>query len=458
MTEKCSQLSIVDIQSRDMMLRGGSLLAAGLLRVPYSYTQLCRPVSLCASPQSGMADDRLHITVQGLSPRQQVTLRALVTDEQGRLFDSCAHYEADSSGTVDLQRDASLGGDYTGVLPMGLLWSLSPSIMEKPFQRLEKRSIMKSPMITELLVHKGHTHPKAIPGQVAARTKIERLFYAPGVRRIRLREGAVRGSLFLPPGEGSFPGVIDMFGDEGGLVEYRSSLLASHGFAALALPYLAFEDLPPAMIEFHLEYFEEAAKFLSQHPKVRGPGVGVIGTGKGADLALSMITFLPQVVAAVSISGCCANTAASLSYKDLTIPGLTYNMSRVQVSETAVFDVSEALDDPLDPDNSQCLIPVEKANGTFMFVVGENDLYWKSSVYAQAAIDRLQQHSKNNFTLLTYPGAGHRIDPPCSPFCVAAVDRVLGVPILGGGELKAHCQAQEDSWQKIQDFFHFHLR
>ncbi|KAM3919500.1 acyl-coenzyme A thioesterase 1-like [Leptodactylus fuscus] len=431
--------------------------AAGTWRAPAIHT-IHRAVCLSVTPESGLADEMLHVRVQGLSPRNPVTLRALVIDEEGRLFDSCAHYAADSSGAVDLHRDASLGGDYTGVLPMGLLWSLSPSVMEKPYQRLEKKSVHKSPMVVEVLVHEGHSDPKALPGAVLAKTKFQRLFIAPGVRRIRLREGAVRGSLFLPPGNGSFPGVIDMFGDDGGLVEYRSSLLASRGIASLALPYFAFEDLPPAMTEFHLEYFEEAANFLSRHPKIQGSGVGVIGTGKGADLALSMITFLPQVVAAVSISGCCANTAAPLNYKDLTIPALTYNMSRVQISETAVFDVSEALDDPLDPANSQCLIPVEKAQGSFMFIVGEDDLNWKSSVYAKAAVSRLQENGKNNYKLLSYPGAGHQIDPPCSPFCPIAVDRVLGVPILGGGELKSHCQAQEDSWQKILNFFHTHLK
>lgn len=59
-----------------------------------------------------------------------------------------------------------------------------------------------------------------------------------------------------------------MFGDEGGLVEYRSSLLATHGFAALSLPYFNFEDLPQVMEDFHLEYFQEAARFLLRHPKV----------------------------------------------------------------------------------------------------------------------------------------------------------------------------------------------
>ncbi|KAM4690623.1 acyl-coenzyme A thioesterase 1-like isoform 1-T1 [Rhinophrynus dorsalis] len=440
------------------MLRGITIRALGLWKPSHVLGLSSRSVSIVVSPQSGLADERLQIRVQGLSPKQQVTLRVMVVDDEEYMFDSCAHYQADSAGSVDLQRDASLGGDFTGVQPMGLLWSLSPSVMEKPYYRLEKKEVHKSPMIVEMLVHKGHMNTRSIPGEVTSRIKFERLFVAPGVRRIRLREGAVRGSLFLPPGEGPFPGVIDMFGDEGGLVEYRSSLLASRGFASLALPYFAFEDLPPAMTEFHLEYFEEAAKFLALHPKVRGPGVGVIGTGKGADLALSMITFLPQVVAAVSISGCCANTAASLTYKDFTIPALRYNMSRVRISEAAVFDVSEALDDPLDPANHQSLIPLEKADGHFLFVVGEDDKNWKSSLYAKAACDRLREHGKKNFTLLSYPGAGHRIDPPCSPFSLTAIDRVLGVPILEGGTLEAHCPAQEDSWKKMQDFLHLHLR
>lgn len=59
-----------------------------------------------------------------------------------------------------------------------------------------------------------------------------------------------------------------MFGDEGGLTEYRSSLLATHGFAALSLPYFNFEDLPKVMEDFHLEYFKDAASFLLRHPKV----------------------------------------------------------------------------------------------------------------------------------------------------------------------------------------------
>ncbi|KFU96491.1 Putative acyl-coenzyme A thioesterase 6, partial [Chaetura pelagica] len=191
--------------------------------------------------------------------------------------------------------------------------------------------------------------------------------------------------------------------------------------------------------------------------KVKGPGVGVIGTGKGAELALSMITFLPEVVAAVCISACSSNTVADLHYGEMTLPGLRFDMNKVSVSDAGVFDVFDALEDPANPANSPSAIPIEKAEGHFLLVVGENDRMWKSSSYAELAISRLRQHGKENFELLSYPGAGHRIDPPCTPFSKVALDRVLGVPVLGGGESKAHAHAQEHSWRKIQEFLHLQI-
>lgn len=157
-------------------------------------------VSVAVSPAAGLADERVETRVAGLGPEQPVTLRAVAADERGCLFQSCAHYRADSRGELHLGTDASHGGDYTGVEPMGLFWSLAPAGMERPYQRLVPRST-GTPMKVEMLVHQGHSQPGAIPGPVVAKAEVERWFTAPGVRRIRLKEGGVRGSLFLPPGE-----------------------------------------------------------------------------------------------------------------------------------------------------------------------------------------------------------------------------------------------------------------
>ena len=68
--------------------------------------------------------------------------------------------------------------------------------------------------------------------------------------------------------DGYFPGVIDSFGGIGGLIEIQASLLASHGFGAMALAYYNYEDLPFRVEKVDLEYFEEAANLLLAHPKV----------------------------------------------------------------------------------------------------------------------------------------------------------------------------------------------
>jgi len=70
-------------------------------------------------------------------------------------------------------------------------------------------------------------------------------------------------------GPGPFPGLIDLYGSGGGLVEYRASLLASRGFVTLAVAYMAFEDLPAMPEILELSYFEEAVNFLRKQEQVR---------------------------------------------------------------------------------------------------------------------------------------------------------------------------------------------
>lgn len=74
--------------------------------------------------------------------------------------------------------------------------------------------------------------------------------------------------MFPSVGQGPFPGIIDVYGVGGGLLEYRASLLAGHGFATLALAFYGFEDLPKEFNVIEVDYFEEAVCYMLQHPKV----------------------------------------------------------------------------------------------------------------------------------------------------------------------------------------------
>ncbi|XP_042371615.1 peroxisomal succinyl-coenzyme A thioesterase-like, partial [Plectropomus leopardus] len=88
----------------------------------------------------------------------------------------------------------------------------------------------------------------------------------------------------IPPGPGPFPGLLDMWGAGGGLIEYRSSLLASHGYASLALEYFAASEMESANIEF--SYFETAFSIVRDHPQVMADRVGILGLSLGTAVAI----------------------------------------------------------------------------------------------------------------------------------------------------------------------------
>ncbi|XP_037251325.1 LOW QUALITY PROTEIN: acyl-coenzyme A thioesterase 1-like [Falco rusticolus] len=396
-------------------------------------------------------DEPLAIAVQGLGPRQQVTLRASLRDEAGELFQARARYQAGDDGELDLARCPALpGGSFSGLEPMGLLWALQP---QKPFRRLMKKDV-QSPFVVQLEVFEGHGEP---PGRLLAQAQHERAFLRDGVRRVPVREGRVRATLFVPPGNGPFPGIIDLYGIGGGLLEYRACLLANYGFSVLALAFYDYEDLPKEAKEFHLEYFEEAINYMLQHSQVKGPGIGLLGFSKGGDLCVSMASFLKGITATALINGSVANVGTVLRYKDITIPPLGVNAKRIKVNESGIADIIDVLNNPLEGPDCQSFIPLEKAECRFLFIVGQDDHNWKSEFFAVEGSKRLQAHGKEKPEIVCYPGAGHYIEPPFFPMCAASMHLLVGRPVLWGGEPKAHCDAQIDAWQQIQAFFRKHL-
>ncbi|KAM6321981.1 acyl-coenzyme A amino acid N-acyltransferase 2-like [Podargus strigoides] len=408
-------------------------------------------VEVTVTPQSSLADRPVQVQVRGLSPSQLVTLRASLTDEQGECFQARAFFRADSTGEVDPGCHAALGGSYAGVCPMGLFWFLQPDTL---FRRLIKRDVAGSPFLVRLEVFDGLCLVTAPREQPLASCEAERWYVAPGVQRAPICEGRVRGALFLPPGPGPFPGVIDLFGGAGGLIEFRAGLLASRGFAVLALAFFAYDDLPRALTHLDLEYFEEATELLLQHPKVRGPGMGVIGVSKGAEVALAMATFLPQVVATVWINGTASFHGNPLIYKDLRIPPIPYRPERITFTEVGAIDNGAVFADPRDPAYGASAIPAEKVRGKVLFVVGEADRSLNSKLFAELAMARMAPESCR---LLSYPGAGHLIEPPGSPLCSMSSMRGVPRPLLWGGEPQLHAKAQEHSWQEIIQFLELHL-
>jgi acetyl esterase/lipase len=86
-------------------------------------------------------------------------------------------------------------------------------------------------------------------------------------------------------------------GSEGGLVESYAALLARHGYAALALAYFGIEHpstCPEASASSSSNTFHRAIAWMSAHAEVAGVRIAVVGSSRGAELALLLGATFPK--------------------------------------------------------------------------------------------------------------------------------------------------------------------
>ncbi|XP_076464422.1 bile acid-CoA:amino acid N-acyltransferase-like isoform X2 [Babylonia areolata] len=342
-----------------------------------------------------------------------------------------------------------------GVDPMGPFWSLTPCPSGPQNIRMVVRN-GEDPILYTLsicldhcslhdLVAKETTHKPLVS------TSVSRLKKAADVRRIPVKEGGVRGVLFLPPGDGPHPGVIDMFGSAGGLMETRAALLASHGFAVLALPFFRFDDLPQTMDEISFDYFEETVSWFNSHKAVKD-GIGLVGVSKGGEFVLLLAWKCPQVKAAVVINSIPSYGIFDLHRKDgaLVWKGLKLDASKMWPTEEgmSVRDVFTFTTDSF--------IPVWESSAHILMMVSDDDHQLHSEL-ADKYHSAFPEDRRHLMEVVHYPGAGHLLEPPYTPHCRACVNPAYGVDFMWGGNSVDHAAAQEESWTQIQKFLKTHL-
>ncbi|KAL5008828.1 hypothetical protein ScPMuIL_014409 [Solemya velum] len=393
--------------------------------------------AITVTPDEPLMDDKLTIVVSGLRRHEAVTLYAVLTNDK-KTFASCASYVADGSGTVDLENSSSTQGTYTGVEPMGLFWSMVQSPGQPRGTRITHKHV-SLPL---------DTHISVFPGQVTldqlflrqdmeaiAKTTVSRWYKSRSVTRHPIKAGRLRGVLFLPPGEEPAPGVIDLFGMIGGLVEFRAALLASRGFVVLALAYVGYKDLPlPCYL--NLSYFQEAVDWLSCHPRVRTGGLGVVGVSKGGEIGHVMARYMPEVKVLVAIS-------APTYY---VFPGIRHPDDKRHER-----DILHVISIPI------LLFEAWRGDAKILSILGEDDQSMNIGLH-QRLWNTIPADKKANMEMVTYPGAGHLIEPPYTPHYPSSYNNFMDVWLAWGGTPKPHADAQEKSWRRILQFLNTHLQ
>ncbi|XP_053718293.1 peroxisomal succinyl-coenzyme A thioesterase-like [Synchiropus splendidus] len=410
---------------------------------------------LSVRPIRALVDEPFKVLVENLRPGSPVTLHSLHLSEDGDYTEAFGHYVSSEWGTVSVADDFSFGGTYSGKEPMGLLWSQRPVPGGRRDLRLMK-TVATTPMLVHISVYSGHLTGGFQDQVPLASVLTERWYMAPGVKRVSVKEGNILGTLFIPPGPGPFPGLLDMWGGGGGLIEYRAALLASHGYVSFALPYVSPDQGP---VDERL--FESVFNMIKTHPQVIPDKVGLFGLSLGAiiTLYLAMESKVVRPACCVCISGTHSFIRDKDSAQSISLDTLG-DYSKVRVDENN-HSIWHDITLPISTDFSRKL-DMSKINCPLMLVSGTDDQNVASVEAAEDMAQMIHAAGKDHLlTKLVYPGAGHVIQPPFAPHCrfswIMDVKKGQKYTLLWGGQTKPHSDAQEDSWKKILAFLQMHL-
>ncbi|KAM3877888.1 peroxisomal succinyl-coenzyme A thioesterase-like [Diretmus argenteus] len=438
------------------------LIEIGALRWRSSY----RPAPLLtATPARALIDEQITIKGHFLPPHSPVTVCAKMHSEDGDLWEAFSHYNTNENGVVNLSRDHSVGGSYLGCEPMGLFWGLQPAPGERDGLRLRKKNV-ETPYIVHVSLLDGHVSPSESfkdGGQSTERAAltVERWYMAPGVRRIEIRQNGIVGTLFIPFGPGPFPAMLDMWGMGGGLVEYRSALFASRGFVSFSLAYIGHKELPGPLNRLNVgdAYFKSAFCLIQDHPQVCGDRIGVIGLSFGVFLALRLASqtgINPTCVICVNGPMGSYNKLADADGRSEAFDGDQKHWTYDEQGYVSFREISSPAN--ILPENNA---KVEDVDCPILYIAGEDDLSCASTDNANKIEEALRSVGREHlFSRLSYPGAGHLIEPPYTPNARASLWSIKPKKLitLWGGHPLTHAAAQEDAWKKMLEYMESHLR
>ena len=390
-------------------------------------------------PNRVLMDESAVIRAGGLEPNEHISIQAELVDGGDKPWSSQAEFVADAQGAVDTSKQAPVQGSYGEVSAMGLIWSMKPEA--KHVASYQAPRDLGTQIINFRLMRNG---------QRVANALMEQLGVAEGVQQIKV-EGQLHGVLFLPNTKERRPGVLVVGGSEGGLPRRKAAWLASRGYAAFALAYFRYEDLPPRLERIPLEYFGRALAWMVQRPEISADRIAVVGTSRGGELALQLGSMFSQIKAVVAYVP--ANVRYPSCCSDTRVPAWTWQ------GQALVFVDPGALRGNLEA-AFEAAIAVEYTHGPILLISGENDGVWQSSEMANAVVGRLKHsHFAYSYEQLKYPHAGHRAG---RPEIVPTWHGSVRNPTSGreenlGGNAQGDAQSSLDAIPKVLEFLRVSL-
>jgi len=353
-------------------------------------------------PEDGLLDAPLRMEVDGAGRDAAVRLTLSATSSDGVRWSGTRTVRADEDGRIS--EDA--GRLVTALHPTGIADSAKLGLFP-PNGTLELR----------LRAQQGD---RALGTSVATREMV-----GPDVSARELtvtREGLAARYWTGPLRDRRPVAVLTVGGSEGGYGnQSQAALLASHGYPVLQLAYFRAPGLPEELHAIPLEYLERALEWLHARPGVKG--VVMIGTSRGAELALLVGSTYPALVQGV---------AAYVPF-DTVVPGSWTRGGK-----------------PIPPaSNPDPRIPVERIRGPVFLVGAGQDQVWGSGYGATAVRNRRLEHGRKDTEALVFDDAGHAVGGAVPYLPLVTEFSSNGFTLESGGTRQADALARTASWPRL---------
>ncbi len=412
-------------------------------------------ISISIDSDSSFYYKPITIQVSGIQPSTEATLKLKFKDEKNYIWTSEATFLADKAGTIDPSIQPSLGGNYTGVHPMGLFWSAKCDDYHQVSTGTGFMAFIDV-VANDSVVASDSTY------RISTRE-----FNEANLEVLELNDTVV-AEYYKPKDKESLPAIIFLGGSGGQFRSERASLFATEGFAVLDLKYFNGRGLPDGIVEVPLEYIHGAFNWLKNRPEINQNRIGIMGRSMGSQPALLYASEYHGVAYVVVEAPSSVvwfgweEGKSSFTHRNISFPYAEYTdeeserielkmrQEGVQYHDGPKF-LSAFQDSAM---ISRASIPVEKIECPILFISGADDKMWPSAMMAERMMDRL---ANNNFNYpylhKSYDDAGHNF---------AGGGQGCGIPYLPpedysessakGGTNEGNAIAAIESWNDILAF------
>jgi dienelactone hydrolase len=231
---------------------------------------------------------------------------------------------------------------------------------------------------------------------------IQYTIWAFDTQTLPVNHGKVNAELFLGSGENQTL-IVGLGGAEGGNAwasDYWSeqrNVFIDRGYAFLAIAYFGMEGIPKQLDRIALDGVHNAVMNAAKNAKVNNKCIAIIGSSKGAELALALSSYYADYNAVVAMvpgnaifaSLTDAMVTPSFSINDVSLPfvPVPWSASPALLSGDLRGAFTKMLEDKEAVNKAR--IKTEKINGSILFLSATNDEMWPSTEMSEAMMQDL---------------------------------------------------------------------